>query len=47
MFEIWESCGYTPEVLGHLTMAELLAGASVVFLPLAALGLIRAWHRAG
>jgi disulfide bond formation protein DsbB len=47
MFEIWESCGYTPEVLGHLTMAELLAGASVVFLPLAALGLIRAWRRAG
>jgi len=41
MFEIWESCGYTPEMLGSLTMAELLAAASVVFLPLALIGLIR------
>lgn len=41
MFEIWESCGYTPEMLGNLTMAELLAGAGVVFVPLAFIGLIR------
>lgn len=41
MFEIWESCGYTPEMLGGLTMAELLAGAGLVFVPLAFIGLIR------
>jgi disulfide bond formation protein DsbB len=41
MFEIWESCGYTPEMLGSLTMAELLAGAGTVFVPLALIGLIR------
>lgn len=47
MFEIWESCGYTPEMLGGLTMAELLAVAGVVFVPLAIFGLIRSIHRTG
>jgi len=41
MFEIWESCGYTPDMIGSLTMAELLAAAGVLFVPLALIGLIR------
>jgi len=40
MFEIWESCGYTPEVVGSLTMAEILSAATLVFVPLAFTGLI-------
>ncbi len=36
MFEIWESCGYTPEVFAGFTMAELLAAASPLFVALAA-----------
>ncbi|MBR9827192.1 MAG: disulfide bond formation protein B [Oceanospirillales bacterium] len=36
MFEIWESCGYTPEVFAGFTMAELLAVAGSLFVVLAA-----------
>lgn len=41
MFEIWESCGYTPEVAAGLSMAEILSAATLVFVPLAFIGLIR------
>lgn len=37
MFEIWESCGYTPEMLGEFTMAEILALSGSLFVILAAL----------
>ncbi|MBA4503378.1 disulfide bond formation protein B [Marinobacterium marinum] len=40
MFEIWESCGYTPEVIAGLTMAELLAVGSLVFILLAIAAII-------
>jgi disulfide bond formation protein DsbB len=36
MFEIWESCGYTPEVLFGFTMAEMLAVSGSLFVLLAA-----------
>lgn len=35
LFEIWEPCGYTPEVIGRLTMAELLTAAGPLFILLA------------
>lgn len=41
MFEIWESCGYTPEVIAGFTMAELLAVAGILFIVLAFTGLFR------
>ncbi|MBV0932357.1 disulfide bond formation protein B [Marinobacterium weihaiense] len=37
LFEIWESCGYTPEMVAGFTMAELLAAGSSLFVVLAAL----------
>lgn len=36
MFEIWEACGYTPEVIAGFTMAELLAVGSSLFVVIAA-----------
>ncbi|SMR75715.1 disulfide bond formation protein B [Marinobacterium sediminicola] len=32
MFEIWESCGYTPEMVAGFTMAELLLASGVFFI---------------
>ncbi|GAA0696575.1 disulfide bond formation protein DsbB [Marinobacterium maritimum] len=40
MFEIWESCGYTPEVIAGFTMAELLAAASPLFILLSLAALV-------
>lgn len=37
VFEIWEACGYTPELLFGITMAESLIAFSALFLVLSAL----------
>jgi len=45
VFEVQASCGYTPEVLPGLTMAEALLGIAVILIIVSALQLLLAWLR--